>query len=108
MTLATGSGANAADVTLPGARRLRLPDRRPYTPPEGVSVVTRAHEESPADGLYNICYVNAFQTQPGAEGEWDSDLLLKDDNGDVVYDSSGARPSSTSAPRSSARRSRRR
>ncbi|MFE0106700.1 endo alpha-1,4 polygalactosaminidase [Streptomyces sp. NPDC059009] len=57
-----------------------------YTPPSGVKVVSRDHGASPASGLYNICYVNAFQAQPGAEGEWDDDLLLRDGNGDVVYD----------------------
>ncbi|NGO77136.1 endo alpha-1,4 polygalactosaminidase [Streptomyces sp. YC504] len=57
-----------------------------YTPPAGVRVVSRDHEASPAPGLYNICYVNAFQAQPGAEGEWDDDLLLRDGNGEVVYD----------------------
>ncbi|WP_405803708.1 endo alpha-1,4 polygalactosaminidase [Streptomyces sp. NBC_01187] len=57
-----------------------------YTPPEGVDIVSRDHTAKPADKLYNICYVNAFQTQPGAEGEWEDDLLLRDDNGDVVYD----------------------
>jgi hypothetical protein len=49
-------------------------------------VVSRDHTASPAPGLYNICYVNAFQAQPGAEGDWDDDLLLRDANGDVVYD----------------------
>ncbi|MEU6852610.1 endo alpha-1,4 polygalactosaminidase [Actinacidiphila alni] len=58
----------------------------PYTPPAGVSVVSRDHSASPAAGLYNICYVNAFQTQEGAEGEWDSDLLLRDSGGKVVKD----------------------
>ncbi|MEU9381242.1 endo alpha-1,4 polygalactosaminidase [Streptomyces sp. NPDC048279] len=57
-----------------------------YTPPSGVKVVTRDHTASPAGGLYNICYVNAFQAQPGAEGEWASDLLLRDSAGKVVYD----------------------
>jgi hypothetical protein len=57
-----------------------------YTPPAGVSVVSRDHEDAPAAGLYNICYVNAFQAQEGAEGDWDSDLLLHDANGDIVYD----------------------
>ncbi|MFE7171270.1 endo alpha-1,4 polygalactosaminidase [Streptomyces sp. NPDC057616] len=57
-----------------------------YTPPAGVKVVTRDHTASPAAGLYNICYINAFQAQPGAEGEWASDLLLRDSNGNVVYD----------------------
>lgn len=57
-----------------------------YTPPAGVRVVTRDHDASPAAGLYNICYVNAFQVQPGAEGQWDADLLLRDGSGKVVYD----------------------
>ncbi|MEV8127309.1 endo alpha-1,4 polygalactosaminidase [Streptomyces sp. NPDC085944] len=57
-----------------------------YTAPAGVDVVSRDHTASPAPGLYNICYVNAFQAQPGAEGDWDDDLLLRDENGDVVYD----------------------
>ncbi|WP_320780524.1 endo alpha-1,4 polygalactosaminidase [Streptomyces sp. CRN 30] len=57
----------------------------PYTPASDVEVVTRDYTEDPADGLYNICYVNAFQAQPGAEKEW-GDLLLEDANGDVVYD----------------------
>ena len=57
-----------------------------YTPPAGVSVVGRDHEDAPAAGLYNICYVNAFQAQEGAEGDWNSGLLLHDANGDIVYD----------------------
>ncbi|WP_327293654.1 endo alpha-1,4 polygalactosaminidase [Streptomyces sp. NBC_01197] len=57
-----------------------------YTPPSGVKVVSRDHEASPAAGLYNICYVNAFQAQPDAEKDWESDLLLRKANGDVVYD----------------------
>ena len=57
-----------------------------YTPPAGVKVVTHDHTASPAAGLYNICYVNAFQAQSGAEGEWASDLLLRDSAGKVVYD----------------------
>ncbi|MGV9771064.1 endo alpha-1,4 polygalactosaminidase [Streptosporangium sp. NPDC003464] len=57
-----------------------------YTPPSGVKVVSRDRGASPAAGLYNICYVNAFQVQTGAEGEWDADLLLRDANGDVVVD----------------------
>ncbi|MCX4234823.1 endo alpha-1,4 polygalactosaminidase [Streptomyces ortus] len=56
-----------------------------YTPAAGVGVVSRDHTASPAAGLYNICYVNAFQAQPGAESQW-GDLLLKDAAGKVVYD----------------------
>ncbi|MFF3394270.1 endo alpha-1,4 polygalactosaminidase [Streptomyces sp. NPDC002669] len=58
----------------------------PYPPPAGVSVVARDHTERPAPGIYNICYVNAFQAQPGAEKEWDADLLLRDGAGEVVMD----------------------
>ncbi|MFF4896600.1 endo alpha-1,4 polygalactosaminidase [Streptomyces sp. NPDC001068] len=57
-----------------------------YTPPKGVSVVSRDHTASPAPGLYNICYVNAFQAQPDARGDWDADLLLRDRSGKVVMD----------------------
>ncbi|WP_130797090.1 endo alpha-1,4 polygalactosaminidase [Streptomyces otsuchiensis] len=57
-----------------------------YTPDDAVEIVIRDHEADPAPGLYNICYVNAFQVQPGAEDEWDDDLLLRDADGDVVYD----------------------
>ena len=57
----------------------------PYQPPAGVQVVSRDHSAPAASGLYNICYVNAFQVQPGAEKEW-GDLVLRDDDGTVVMD----------------------
>ncbi|WP_435858871.1 endo alpha-1,4 polygalactosaminidase [Streptomyces varsoviensis] len=57
-----------------------------YTPPAGVKIVSRDYKVDPAPGLYNICYVNAFQTQPKKEGDWDSDLLLRNSKGQVVYD----------------------
>lgn len=56
-----------------------------YDPPADVKTVSRDHGADPAPGLYNICYVNAFQAQPGAEDEW-GDLLLRDTNGEPVYD----------------------
>ncbi|MFH8386775.1 endo alpha-1,4 polygalactosaminidase [Kitasatospora sp. NPDC018058] len=58
----------------------------PYQPPAGVVVVSRDHEAFPAPGIYNICYVNGFQAQTDAEQEWDQDLLLRDQVGNVVYD----------------------
>jgi hypothetical protein len=57
-----------------------------YAPPAGVRVVTRDRTASPAAGLYNICYVNAFQVQPGEQGQWASDLLLRDARGRIVID----------------------
>ncbi|WP_430784564.1 endo alpha-1,4 polygalactosaminidase [Actinoplanes sp. G11-F43] len=60
-----------------------------YPLPKGVTVVSRDREAKPAAGAYNICYVNAFQAQPGDEAWWTKnhpDLLLKDRNGDLVID----------------------
>jgi hypothetical protein len=87
-TLATDEAAAApAAVSLPPAHAgFDYQIGGAYPPPAGVSVVSRDHDDAPTAGLYNICYVNAFQVQPGAEGDWDSDLLLHDANGEVVYD----------------------
>ncbi|MEU2084307.1 endo alpha-1,4 polygalactosaminidase [Streptomyces albus] len=75
------------DVTLPPAHAdFDYQIGGAYTPPKGVKAVSRDHTAKPADGLYNICYVNAFQAQRGAEGQWDEDLLLRDANGKIVYD----------------------
>jgi len=52
-----------------------------YELPVGVTVVARDSTDEPADGAYNICYVNGFQTQPGEGERWladDSDLVLHD------------------------------
>ncbi|NJQ07479.1 endo alpha-1,4 polygalactosaminidase [Streptomyces lonarensis] len=57
-----------------------------YEPDADVEVVVRDHTAAPADDLYSICYVNAFQSQPNAEDDWDDDLLLRDAAGEVVYD----------------------
>lgn len=40
-----------------------------YVPPLGTAVLSRDRADPPAPGLYNICYVNAFQTQPH-ETQW--------------------------------------
>lgn len=50
-----------------------------YQPPPGVQVVARDRADPPA-GTYAICYVNAFQTQPGTARWWrrnHPDLLLR-------------------------------
>jgi Glycoside-hydrolase family GH114 len=50
-----------------------------YTPPTGVTVVARDRTASIASGRYNICYINAFQTQPDEKAWWRSnhpDLVL--------------------------------
>jgi hypothetical protein len=60
-----------------------------YAPPSGVTVVSRDRTAKPAAGIYNICYVNAFQVQPSEVTWWQQnhdDLLLRDSGGDYVVD----------------------
>jgi len=57
-----------------------------YPPPTGVEIVARDRTAAPADGLYNICYLNGFQTQPGELALWPDALLLRNEDGTVVYD----------------------
>ncbi|MFC0626636.1 endo alpha-1,4 polygalactosaminidase [Kribbella deserti] len=64
----------------------------PYPPAGGVKVVSRDRTAPAVPGRYNICYVNAFQVQPGAQSEWDSDLLLKGANGNLVMDEEWGEP----------------
>jgi hypothetical protein len=35
-----------------------------YDPPAGVDIVVRDSTDEPAAGLYSVCYLNGFQTQP--------------------------------------------
>ncbi|MGW5640876.1 endo alpha-1,4 polygalactosaminidase [Streptomyces sp. NPDC003832] len=83
-----GSGEPAAtEVTQPPARAgFDYQLGGAYDPPEGVSVVARDRTAPPAEGVYNICYINGFQAQPGATRDWDADLLLRDASGKVVMD----------------------
>ncbi|MFI6587953.1 endo alpha-1,4 polygalactosaminidase [Embleya sp. NPDC050493] len=86
-TASAAAPAKAAAITLPPAHAdFDYQIGGAYTPPTGVGVVTRDHGASPAPGLYNICYVNAFQAQPKAEGDWPADLLLRRSDDSIVYD----------------------
>ncbi len=61
-----------------------------YAPPTGVTMVSRDREATPAEGLYNLCYVNAYQTQPNESKWWKNNhnnLLLKKAGGGYVVDS---------------------
>ncbi|MGW2485996.1 endo alpha-1,4 polygalactosaminidase [Streptomyces sp. NPDC001606] len=88
-----GSGGEGGGSPRPAA--VRLPPRHAgfdyqiggaYPPPAGVRIVSRDRSDSPAPGLYNICYVNAFQAQPEERASWPADLLLRDAHGEVVID----------------------
>ena len=59
-----------------------------YKLPSGVGVVTRDRTARPAAHAYDICYVNAYQTQPGQLRWWKRThpgLLLRRDGG-LVHD----------------------
>ena len=60
-----------------------------YPPPSGVTVVSRDRTAAPEPGLYNICYINGFQIQPGDVAWWKAehpDLMLRGKDGKLVID----------------------
>ena len=60
-----------------------------YQPQTSVKIVSRDRTAAPAVGLYNICYVNGFQAQPGEADFWLSEhpeLVLRDARGEPVID----------------------
>ena len=63
--------AAALAVTLPPANgRLDYQIGGAYPPDPDVRIVDRDRTAPPVTNTYNICYVNAFQAQPGSEGAW--------------------------------------
>lgn len=57
-----------------------------YPPPPGTAIVARDSTDPPAPGTFSICYLNAFQTQPGQGSSWDRGLLLHDRSGRPLVD----------------------
>jgi hypothetical protein len=60
-----------------------------YDPPAGVTIVSRDRGDTPAPGIYNICYVNGFQAQQSENALWledHPDLVLRDEQGEPVID----------------------
>lgn len=58
----------------------------PYPPVEGAAVVVRDWHVKPASDHYDVCYINAFETQAEAETYWKTkhpDLLLQRDGSPV-------------------------
>jgi hypothetical protein len=93
----TGCAAASPDapLTAPAHRPLPtagIPDYQlggAYTPPAGVTIVERDSTARPAPGVYGICYVNGFQTQPEDADAWlddHPDAVLRDADGDPVSD----------------------
>ena len=97
-SVAGGASGEAESEQRPESTDVRLPTAGMrfdyqigggYTPPNGVRAVSRDREDETAPGLYNVCYVNAFQTQPGALEWWQDthpDLLLRDGDGELIID----------------------
>lgn len=78
------AGCTATTAPFPEGARADYQLGGAYDPPAAVSIVVRDSTAEPAPGLYSVCYVNGFQTQPGEE--WPDALLLHDANGDPVID----------------------
>ena len=58
-----------------------------YPPAAGVGGVARDSTDEPAAGLYSICYVNGFQSQPADRDRWladDPDLVVQRDGEPVI------------------------
>lgn len=79
--------AAASSITLPPADG--APDYQlgaAYPPSPRVTIVARDRTAAPPEGTYAICYINAFQTQPGELGSWPGEALLRDADGSLVHD----------------------
>ena len=98
MPIDTGDDAPAdgkTDDTMPGVAlppanaRLDYQLGGAYSPPSGVTIVSRDRTAAPAAGLYSICYINGFQIQPDEEAFWlnqHPDLILRTASGAPVID----------------------
>jgi Glycoside-hydrolase family GH114 len=94
-----GAGAAAPDRATPAAGVvLPTPDvdwdyqiGGAFAPAAGVTLVSRDRNDAPLPGAYNVCYVNAFQTQADEKAFWVDhpahwSLVLKDAAGHPVVD----------------------
>jgi hypothetical protein len=87
VTVAWGTSDGPAAVQLPPANApFDYQLGGAYPPPAGVVVLTRDRSDAPVAGLFNICYVNGYQIQPGEESLWEADLILRDANGNPIID----------------------
>src|SRR6478736_3479936 len=79
----SASGSEAVVVALPPAGGFDYQLGGAYEPPAGTAIVSRDSTDEPAPGLYNVCYVNGFQSQPGEADAWDG-LLVEGDDGPLA------------------------
>jgi hypothetical protein len=79
----------AVIVPFPAGARVDYQIGGGYSPAADVVIVDRDRTDRPVPGRYNICYLNAFQTQPQEDGWWRGrhpSLLLHDSAGREVVD----------------------
>jgi hypothetical protein len=84
---ANGSGSGIRP--LPTGVRVDYQLGGSYTPPSGVQIVTRDSSSKPAAGLYNVCYINGFQTQSQDRNFWLTEhptLVLRSARGKPITD----------------------
>jgi Glycoside-hydrolase family GH114 len=91
-----GGAPGAGQVT--ASHKVRLPPANgrfdyqiggAYKPLASVRIVDRDRTSKPAPGVYNICYINAFQTQAYQDGWWKRHhpkLLLRNAKGTPIED----------------------
>ena len=80
----TSSPSSTSAATIPGSGTFDYQLGGASTIPDGARIVVRDATASPAPGVMSVCYVNAFQTQPG--DPWPSDLLVRGDDGRPIVD----------------------
>jgi hypothetical protein len=89
LLVALVTGCAGADGGFPGRAVVDYQLGGAYPPPAGVTLVVRDSTAEPAEGLYNVCYVNGFQTQPGERDRWLAerrDLVLSGTDGSPLAD----------------------
>ena len=69
LALLVGPPVSAAE-TLPADTGADYQLGGAYPPAAGVGIVVRDRSDDPVAGAYSVCYINAFQTQPGARRWW--------------------------------------
>jgi hypothetical protein len=87
-TTVSSPSAAPSQAPFPTTGRLDYQLGGSYPPPAGTTIVARDSTELPEPGVYSICYLNGFQTQPGEASWWKSmhpELLLTS-KGKPVHD----------------------
>ncbi len=66
-------GSDAGRTTFPAGGQVDYQLGEAYPVPNGTAIVVRDSTAEPEPGVYSICYVNGFQSQPGETSTWLAD-----------------------------------